>query len=124
MRTQTHELAHQRRQQSPTSRGGAQDPWVAFIAGEHARAVGVERLARRRREKAPAYLEGELDAPQVFGQVFTALTLSPADGGVVPLRVEYSARDRKPATETSNCAQRRWTHSRRFGVIAPSPVVT
>lgn len=34
----------------------------AFIAGEHERNVGVERLARRRREKALAILEGALDA--------------------------------------------------------------
>jgi phenylpyruvate tautomerase PptA (4-oxalocrotonate tautomerase family) len=34
----------------------------AFIAGEHERQVGVERLARRRRVKALALLEGALDA--------------------------------------------------------------
>jgi hypothetical protein len=34
----------------------------AFIAGEHERAVGVERLARRRRVKALEMLEGALDA--------------------------------------------------------------
>jgi phenylpyruvate tautomerase PptA (4-oxalocrotonate tautomerase family) len=34
----------------------------AFIAGEHERKVGVERLARRRRVKALELLEGALDA--------------------------------------------------------------
>jgi phenylpyruvate tautomerase PptA (4-oxalocrotonate tautomerase family) len=34
----------------------------AFIAGEHERTVGVERLARRRRAKALQLLEGALDA--------------------------------------------------------------
>jgi phenylpyruvate tautomerase PptA (4-oxalocrotonate tautomerase family) len=34
----------------------------AYIAGEHERKVGVERLARRRRQKALALLEGALDA--------------------------------------------------------------
>ena len=34
----------------------------AFLAGEHERSVGVERLARRRREKALETLEGALDA--------------------------------------------------------------
>ncbi len=34
----------------------------AFIAGEHQRQVGVERLARRRRVKAFELLEGALDA--------------------------------------------------------------
>src|SRR5258706_5983935 len=34
----------------------------AFIAGEHERKVGEERLARRRREKALAMMEGTLDA--------------------------------------------------------------
>ena len=34
----------------------------AFIAGEHERKVGVERLARRRRQKALELLEGALDA--------------------------------------------------------------
>jgi len=34
----------------------------AFIAGEHQRKVGEERLARRRRVKALALLEGALDA--------------------------------------------------------------
>jgi phenylpyruvate tautomerase PptA (4-oxalocrotonate tautomerase family) len=34
----------------------------AFIAGEHERKVGEERLARRRRAKALALLEGALDA--------------------------------------------------------------
>ncbi len=34
----------------------------AFIAGEHERKVGEERLARRRRVKALAMLEGALDA--------------------------------------------------------------
>ena len=34
----------------------------AFIAGEHERKVGEQRLARRRREKALALLEGALDA--------------------------------------------------------------
>jgi phenylpyruvate tautomerase PptA (4-oxalocrotonate tautomerase family) len=34
----------------------------AFIAGEHERTTGEERLARRRREKALAMLEGVLDA--------------------------------------------------------------
>ncbi len=34
----------------------------AFIAGEQERKVGEERLARRRREKALAMLEGALDA--------------------------------------------------------------
>jgi phenylpyruvate tautomerase PptA (4-oxalocrotonate tautomerase family) len=34
----------------------------AFIAGEHERKVGEERLARRRRAKALAMLEGALDA--------------------------------------------------------------
>ncbi len=34
----------------------------AAIAGEHERAVGVERLARRRRDKALHVLEGALDA--------------------------------------------------------------
>jgi phenylpyruvate tautomerase PptA (4-oxalocrotonate tautomerase family) len=34
----------------------------AFIAGEHERKVGEERLARRRRTKALAVLEGALDA--------------------------------------------------------------
>jgi phenylpyruvate tautomerase PptA (4-oxalocrotonate tautomerase family) len=34
----------------------------AFLAGEHERKVGEERLARRRRDKAHAILEGALDA--------------------------------------------------------------
>jgi hypothetical protein len=34
----------------------------AFIAGEHERKVGEERLARRRRVKAIELLEGALDA--------------------------------------------------------------
>jgi phenylpyruvate tautomerase PptA (4-oxalocrotonate tautomerase family) len=34
----------------------------ALIAGEHERQIGVERLARRRRVKALALLEGTLDA--------------------------------------------------------------
>lgn len=34
----------------------------AFIAGEHERAIGEERLARRRRDKALAIFEGALDA--------------------------------------------------------------
>ena len=34
----------------------------AFIAGEHERQVGVERLARRRRVKALEMMEGALDA--------------------------------------------------------------
>ncbi|WP_024507427.1 hypothetical protein [Bradyrhizobium sp. ARR65] len=34
----------------------------AFIAGEHERKIGVERLARRRRVKALQMLEGALDA--------------------------------------------------------------
>ncbi|WP_407156633.1 4-oxalocrotonate tautomerase family protein [Bradyrhizobium sp. STM 3557] len=34
----------------------------AFIAGEHERSVGVQRLARRRRVKALQILEGALDA--------------------------------------------------------------
>lgn len=34
----------------------------AFIAGEHERTVGVERLARRRRVKALELLEAVLDA--------------------------------------------------------------
>jgi len=34
----------------------------AFIAGEHKRKVGEERLARRRRVKALAMLEAALDA--------------------------------------------------------------
>jgi phenylpyruvate tautomerase PptA (4-oxalocrotonate tautomerase family) len=34
----------------------------ALIAGEHERQIGVERLARRRRVKALALLEGALDA--------------------------------------------------------------
>ena len=34
----------------------------AFIAGEHEREVGVERLKRRRRVKALEFLEGALDA--------------------------------------------------------------
>jgi phenylpyruvate tautomerase PptA (4-oxalocrotonate tautomerase family) len=34
----------------------------AFIAGEHERTVGAERLARRRRAKALELLEGALDA--------------------------------------------------------------
>jgi phenylpyruvate tautomerase PptA (4-oxalocrotonate tautomerase family) len=34
----------------------------AFIAGEHERTVGEQRLARRRREKAVEMLEGVLDA--------------------------------------------------------------
>jgi phenylpyruvate tautomerase PptA (4-oxalocrotonate tautomerase family) len=34
----------------------------AFIAGEHERSVGVERLARRRRVKALELLEGALNA--------------------------------------------------------------
>ena len=37
----------------------------AFIAGEHERKVGEERLARRRREKAVEILEGVLDATRL-----------------------------------------------------------
>jgi len=40
----------------------------AFIAGEHERSVGVERLARRRRVKALELLEGALDAARKGGE--------------------------------------------------------
>jgi phenylpyruvate tautomerase PptA (4-oxalocrotonate tautomerase family) len=57
----------------------------AFIAGEHERKVGEQRLARRRRAKALALLEGALDAARNG-----AATDAAREAGATPPSADWS----------------------------------